>query len=49
MAEGMAYANEGRRGRESCREHKVVNLDELETAGPDNRRRKADRIERVVM
>ena len=48
MAEGMANNNDGSNGRGSCREYRVVNLDVFEIIDPDNRGRKADRIERVV-
>jgi hypothetical protein len=49
MAEGIANAIEGRTGRESCRECTIANLDAFDTAGEDNRGRKAERTDRVVM
>ena len=48
IAEGMARAKDGRSGRESCREYRVVNVEVFEIVRLDNRGRKDDRIDRVL-
>lgn len=49
MAEGIANANEGRSGWESCREYNVVYLETLEAVDAENRGRKEDSIDDVVV
>lgn len=49
MADGIANAKDGRAGRESWREYNVVNLEVFEIVGAENRGRKAERTERVVI
>lgn len=44
----MARAKDGRSGRESCREYRVVNVEVFEIVRLDNRGRKDDRIDRVL-
>jgi len=49
MAEGIANAREGNSGCESCREYNVVYLEALAMVGVENRGRKEDRIDDVVV
>jgi len=48
IADGIANANLGSRGRESCRENRMVLREVLETVDADNRGRNDASIERVV-
>jgi hypothetical protein len=49
MAEGIANAIEGNSGCESCREYNVVNLENLVAVDTENRGRKEDSIDKVVV